>query len=106
MSTSTATAPKLSEQEIVNKFNAYKTDLQTIASKISEMEAETEEHKLVIDTVTPLNKDRKCYRMIGGVLAEKTVEDVLPTLKTNLEGVSLRNQFIFSHINAYFRFKA
>jgi chaperonin cofactor prefoldin len=48
--------------------------------------------RLVIDTVTPLNKDRKCYRMIGGVLAEKTVEDVLPSLKTNLEGVSLRNQ--------------
>jgi prefoldin subunit 2 len=36
----------------------------------------------------PLPGDRKCFRMINGVLIERTVKDVIPTLKTNSEGLS------------------
>lgn len=35
----------------------------------------------------PLSADRKCFRMINGVLAERTVKDVIPALRTNLEGL-------------------
>lgn len=31
--------------------------------------------------------DRKCFRLIGGVLAERTVKEVFPALKTNRDGV-------------------
>jgi hypothetical protein len=34
--------------------------------------------------------DRKCFRLIGGVLVERTVKDVVPALQTNRDGVSLR----------------
>ena len=47
---------------------------------------------LVIDTLTEASKadpDRKCFRLIGGVLVERTVKEVLPALQTNLEGVSI-----------------
>ena len=33
--------------------------------------------------------DRKCFRLIGGVLVERTVQDVVPALQTNRDGVSL-----------------
>lgn len=33
--------------------------------------------------------DRKCFRLIGGVLVERTVKDVTPALQTNRDGVSL-----------------
>jgi hypothetical protein len=33
--------------------------------------------------------DRKCFRLIGGVLVERTVKDVVPALQTNRDGVSL-----------------
>lgn len=41
----------------------------------------------MIETLDPLDADRKCFRMVNGVLVERTVKDVLPTLKTNSDGL-------------------
>jgi prefoldin subunit 2 len=41
----------------------------------------------VLETLEPLSADRKCFRMINGVLVERTVKDVIPALKTNSEGL-------------------
>jgi len=41
----------------------------------------------VLETLTPLPGERKCFRMINGVLAERTVNDVLPALQTNADGL-------------------
>ena len=41
----------------------------------------------MFETLEPLPGDRKCFRMINGVLVERTVQDVLPQLKTNADGL-------------------
>lgn len=41
----------------------------------------------MLETLEPLPGDRKCFRMINGVLVERTVKDVVPALKTNSEGL-------------------
>ena len=43
--------------------------------------------RLVLETLEPLPADRKCFRMINGVLVERTVKDVVPALKVNSEGL-------------------
>lgn len=43
--------------------------------------------RLVTETLQPLPEDRKCFRLINGVLVERTVKDVLPALKTNSDGL-------------------
>lgn len=43
--------------------------------------------RLVLDTLRPLPPDRKCFRMINGVLVERTVEEVMPALVTNSDGL-------------------
>lgn len=43
--------------------------------------------RLVLETLVPLADDRKCFRLINGVLVERTVKDVVPALKTNQEGL-------------------
>ena len=44
-------------------------------------------YRLVLETLDPIPKDRKCFRMINGVLVERTVKDVIPALKTNSDGL-------------------
>ena len=38
---------------------------------------------VVIETLKTVDKDRKCFRMVGGILSERTVKDVLPKLENN-----------------------
>ncbi|KAG7005974.1 prefoldin subunit 2 [Physcia stellaris] len=75
------------QQELQQQYTNYKNSLQQLAQKIGDVEADTEEHKLVLDTLKPLPQDRKCFRMINGVLVERTVKDVLPALETNSVGL-------------------
>ncbi|KAK5166385.1 hypothetical protein LTR04_000593 [Oleoguttula sp. CCFEE 6159] len=75
------------QQELQIQYSNYKDRLQQMAQKIGDVEQETEEHKLVLETLEPLPQDRKCFRMINGVLVERTVKDVIPALRTNFEGL-------------------
>ncbi|ORX35140.1 Prefoldin subunit-domain-containing protein [Kockovaella imperatae] len=81
---------KLTPQEVPAAFQRYRTELQNLAQKIGELESELEEHALVLSTLQPLVKTaptRSCYRLIGGVLVERTVTDVVPALETNYNGI-------------------
>lgn len=85
-------------QNILNTYKAMTSECQTIASKITELSSERDEHKLVVDTLTKLESGRKAFRLVGGVLVERTVGEVLPAVSQNFEGVS-----IFSGLNCYIR---
>jgi len=92
MSTSKAKAKvqPLSDQEIQQTYSRFQNDLQTLAGKIGELEQEAEEHTLVLSTLDEAlgeEPDRKCFRLIGGVLVERTVKDVVPALQTNRDGI-------------------
>lgn len=52
---------------------------------------EKDEHKLVIDQLSTLEPERKAFRLIGGILVEKTVGEALPAVQQNFEGV--RHQY-------------
>lgn len=52
-------------------------------AKISELEQDLNEHKIVIETLQDVSPDRKCFRMVGGVLVERTVNEILPALTNN-----------------------
>lgn len=41
--------------------------------------------RTVIDTLKNVDDNRKCYRLIGGVLCEQTVKETLPNLIHNKE---------------------
>ncbi|KAJ7682477.1 Prefoldin [Mycena polygramma] len=83
------TAP-LSDQEISQNYSRMQNDLQGLAGKIGELEQEADEHSLVLTTLNEAlteEPDRKCFRLIGGVLVERTVKDVVPTLQSNRDNI-------------------
>ncbi|KAI9891025.1 MAG: Prefoldin subunit 2 [Vezdaea aestivalis] len=75
------------QQELQTQYSNYKNNLQQIAQKIGDLEQEAEEHKLVLETLAPLPIERKCFRMINGVLVQRTVGDVRPAVSTNADGL-------------------
>ena len=42
-----------------------------------------------MDALKKVNQDRKCFRLVGGVLVERTVRDVLPALQYNSQQVAM-----------------
>lgn len=105
-------AKKPTEEELIHStFNTLRTEQRQLATKLSEIELDLNEHRLinflcqiiilyfiknhfficysiVIDTLSKLDGNRKCFRLIGGVLVERNICDVLPTLIKNRGEVS------------------
>ncbi|BGP29462.1 Cochaperone prefoldin complex subunit [Rhodotorula toruloides] len=76
------------DQEIAVQLRQRQGELQALVQKITELEREAEEHSLVIETLQEARQstpDRKCFRLVGGVLVERTVKDVLPQLEGQFE---------------------
>ena len=61
---------------------------QEYMMKISELEQDRNEHLLVEETLQPLDPQRRAYRLVGEVLVERTVAEVLPTVAANRDNVS------------------
>ncbi|KAI9758413.1 MAG: hypothetical protein M1815_002161 [Lichina confinis] len=75
------------QQDLQVQYSNFKTQLQQLAQKIGDIEQDAEEHKLVLETLEPLPGQRKCFRMINGVLVERTVKDTMPAVRSNSDGL-------------------
>lgn len=73
--------------QVVATFQRMRQEQRSMASKAAEFEMEINEHSLVIDTLKEVDPSRKCFRLMGGVLVERTVKEVLPALENNKEQV-------------------
>ena len=78
-----------SPESIINTYKMMTADCQQIVNKMSELNLDKDEHRLVIDTLKKLNADRKSFRLVGGVLVERTVGEVLPEVTVNHDSVSV-----------------
>ena len=52
-----------------------------------------QEHQAVIKALEQLNPSRKCFRLVGEVLVERTVQEVLPAVKNNTEQLEMVHPF-------------
>ncbi|XP_020967688.1 probable prefoldin subunit 2, partial [Arachis ipaensis] len=77
----------VNEQAVANIYAVIRSELNQIHSKITELRMEVSEHSWVVNAIQSLDPSRRCYRMIEGVLLEKTVKEVLPAVLRNKEGL-------------------
>jgi len=78
-------AQKAVSQKDMQVLQRMKSDINAISRKVAELEQQRDEHNLVIKTLSKLEASRKCYRMVGGVLVQRTVGEVLPAVTQNKE---------------------
>ncbi|CAN7941551.1 unnamed protein product [Ixodes pacificus] len=76
------------EQGIVDGFNQLRQEQRSLTAKLVELEMDLNEHNLVAEALQKVDGDRRCYRMVGGVLVERTVKDILPAVMQNKDNVS------------------
>eukprot|EP01083_Nonionella_stella_P084729 234626_1 len=80
----------INEQQVIAKYKELQNTCNSFAQKIGDLEQDLGEHRLVEDALKPLDKNRRAFRLVGGVLVERTVGEVLPSVssnRANLEGV-------------------
>lgn len=94
-----AQAQKSVTQKDVQVLQRMKSEITAISRRVSELEQQRDEHKfvgyvltsnhtsLVIKTLSKLEPTRKCFRMVGGVLVQRTVSEVLPAVTQSKETV-------------------
>mmetsp|Transcript_239 Transcript_239/g.318 ORF Transcript_239/g.318 Transcript_239/m.318 type:complete len:138 (-) Transcript_239:88-501(-) len=84
-------APKAKEeltpQQIQQAYQQIEKECSTYLNKIAELEQEVNEHNLVLKAFEKVEPTRRCFRMVGGVLVERTVAEVQPAIKQNVERV-------------------
>jgi hypothetical protein len=72
--------PAVRYRELVSECNQ-------LMNKVADLESDLVEHSLVEDTLKPLDGGRRAYRLVGDVLVERTVAEVLPSITKNKENV-------------------
>mmetsp|Transcript_15190 Transcript_15190/g.17546 ORF Transcript_15190/g.17546 Transcript_15190/m.17546 type:complete len:153 (+) Transcript_15190:42-500(+) len=75
------------EQEIVEAYNRLRQDQGTLMTRIAELDAERHDHVLVLSELKVLEGSRRCHRLVGGVLVERTVDTVVPEVEQALAGI-------------------
>ncbi|VDK42322.1 unnamed protein product [Taenia asiatica] len=73
----------LTEEQIVEGFQKLRYEQRAIANKITGLEMDQREHNMVIKVLKNVDSERKCFRLIDGVLVERQVKHVLPALIEN-----------------------
>lgn len=85
---SAAAIDESNPEAIIGHFKQMNAECQQIQAKVTELTLEKEEHRLVEGTLSKLDDSRKAYRLVGGILVERTVGEVRPIVTQNLAGVS------------------
>ena len=77
----------LSPEEAQARLQALNQVCQELTRKINELDMDRTEHGLVIDALKPLDSGRKCFRMVGDVVVERTIAEVAPAVLKNRDAI-------------------
>ena len=77
----------LSPGEAQARLQALQQVCQELTRKINELDMDRTEHGLVIDALKPLDPNRKCFRMVGDVVVERTISEVFPAVVKNRDAI-------------------
>lgn len=71
------------KDQIIGMYRRLNSELGAVQERMFDLQNKAEEHDLVAECISKLPSDRKCCRLVSGVLVERTVAEVLPVVKNN-----------------------
>lgn len=80
---SSSSSAELSRDQVVMVYNQLQQRVAAINSKVMDLQSDCAEHDLVIKALEPLPTERRCWRLIGDVLVERSVGEALPAVQRN-----------------------
>ncbi|BFU25116.1 prefoldin subunit 2, putative [Entamoeba histolytica HM-1:IMSS-B] len=75
------------EQAALQQFQQLKQDQNVLARQLADMDSTLKEHKLVLDTLSKVEPSRKCFRLINGVMVERTASEIIPAINKSIEQI-------------------
>eukprot|EP01068_Selenidium_serpulae_P020127 Selendium_serpulae@DN7952_c0_g1_i1.p1 len=71
----------MTPQQLTLQRNKLQQTKLALVNKINDLESDRREHKVVLEAFEGVPEDRRCFRMVGGVMVERTVKEVRPVLE-------------------------
>jgi prefoldin subunit 2 len=78
--------PQQNEQ-VIARFRKMSDERDQLRNKLIELQQESREHELVLQTLGPLDAERRAWRKVGGVLVERNVGQCREMVQANLESI-------------------
>ena len=73
---------------MAKRYQQLQREAQLLVAKLMEVEDEKKENELVLDSIQKLEDTRKCWRLLNGVLMEKTKAEVLPEMRSHINNLN------------------
>ncbi|KAL8274582.1 hypothetical protein Esti_001485 [Eimeria stiedai] len=70
-----------SMEELRQRLQRMEKERGALNNTIAELQQDSSDHQLVLDAFKDLDPSRRCYRLVGGVLVERSVGEVRPALE-------------------------
>lgn len=90
-------------QEHQLQYNKYQEILTDLQNQLSAVSSQLQEHAVVDKTLAQIppekREGRKCFKMIGGVLVDKTIDEVIRILDEELKELSKSKDGLESELN-------
>lgn len=75
-------------------------EAQVLLERYMAIEEERKENELVLESISKLEDTRKCWRLINGVLMEKTKVECVPEMRTVINNLNAVGKQILSSLEA------
>ena len=70
------------------RYKQLQQEAQALVTKMLEIDDERKENELVLESISQLEDNRKCWRLVNGVLMEKTKVEVVPEMRTVINNLN------------------
>ena len=76
------------QQRVAMRYKQLNQEAQVLVQKLLELEDEKRENELVLESISKLEDTRKCWRLVNGVLMEKTKLEVVTEIRVVINNLN------------------